>query len=113
MKSSNPRISKRRRTFVRMLGEISHELNNALDEENKERGLTLTEVAKIIDRHKSFVSRKFTGDSNMTLQTLADLAYALDRPVKVSLPPRTAKAGSNQISPTTESNVEVVRKNSP
>jgi transcriptional regulator with XRE-family HTH domain len=96
MKSSNPHVSKRRRTFIRMLGEISHELNTALEEEYSARGLTLTEIAKIIERHKSFVSRKFSGDSNMTLQTLADLAYALNRPVKVALPSRLPKTGVNR-----------------
>jgi ribosome-binding protein aMBF1 (putative translation factor) len=99
MKSSNPHIGKRRRTFVRMLGEISHELNAALEEEHSARGLTITEIAKIIERHKSFVSRKFSGDSNMTLQTLADLAYALNRPVKVTLPSRLPGTGANH--PTT------------
>jgi hypothetical protein len=95
MKSSNPHLSKRRRTFIRMLGEISHELNAALEEEHLVRGLTLTEIAKTIQRHKSFVSRKFSGDSNMTLQTLADLAYALNRPVKVTIPSRLPGTGAN------------------
>lgn len=86
MTSSNLSISKQRRTFVRLLGEIQHALLEALDEEYQSRGLTRAEIARAIGRNKSFVTRKLSGQSNMTLESLADLAFALDRPVKVRLP---------------------------
>ena len=104
MKSSSPHISKRRRTFVRFLGEIQHALLEALGEEHRKRGLTRAEIGRLIGRDKSFVTRKLSGESNMTLQTLADLAFALDRPVKVTLPSRAAGVGSNRsITPATTS----------
>ena len=78
-----------------MLGEIQHALLEALEEENQKRGLTRAEIARIIGKHKSFVTRKLNGDSNMTLQSLADLAFSLNRPVKISLPSRDTKVGSN------------------
>jgi hypothetical protein len=96
MKSSNLHIGKRRRTFVRLLSQIQHALLSALDEENRARGLTRAEIARLIGRNKSFVTRKLNGDSNMTLESLADLAFALDRPVKVEMPSRRAAAGSNR-----------------
>lgn len=99
MKSSNLRLSKRRRTYVRLLGEIQHALLDALDEENRARGLTRAEIARAIGRNKSFVTRKLNGQSNMTLESLADLAFALDRPVKVKLPSRVATTGSNRVVP--------------
>lgn len=99
MKSSNLRLNKRRRTFVRMLGEIQHALLTALEEEHRSRGLTRAEIARIIGRNKSFVTRKLNGESNMTLQSLADLAFALDRPIKVMLPSRKAAIYSNVIEP--------------
>jgi transcriptional regulator with XRE-family HTH domain len=88
MKSSNLSMDKRRRTFVRLLGEIQHALNAAYLEEHERHGLTKSKMAKEIGRNRSFVTRKMTGMDNMTLETLADLAYALNRPVKVSLPSR-------------------------
>jgi transcriptional regulator with XRE-family HTH domain len=96
MKSSNITISKRRRTYVRLLGEIQHALNQALSEEHLKRGLTRAEMARIIGKNKSFITRKLTGVDNMTLETFADLAFALDRPIKILLPER-GTAGSNQI----------------
>jgi len=61
MKSSNPHVSKRRRTFLRLLGEIQHALLDALDEERRERRLTRTEIARVIGKNKSFVTRKLNG----------------------------------------------------
>lgn len=96
MPSSDLVLDKRRRTYVRLIGEIRHALNQALVEENARRGLTRAEIARILGKNKSVITRKLTGTSNMTLETLADLAYALDRPVQVQLPSRHAATGSNQ-----------------
>lgn len=93
--SFKPTIDKRRQTYIRLLGEIAHALNQALDEEHARRGLTQADLARTLGKQKSFVSRKLSGDTNMTLETLADLAYALDRPVRVSLPSRQPVAGQN------------------
>ncbi len=99
MKSSNPHIDKRRRVYVRLIGEIQHALNQALHEEHQKRGLTCSEMARLISKDKSFVSRKLSGMSNMTLETFADLVFALDRSVKVLLPARGEAFGSNHVLP--------------
>lgn len=80
----------RRRSYVRLIGEIQRALNGALEEEHAKRGLTRKAIADILKKNKSVITRKFSGEGNMTLETLADLAYALDRPVKISLPSRGA-----------------------
>lgn len=89
-------IDKRRRTFVRLIGDIHNKLNQALAEEYERRQLTRTEMADMLGTNKSFVTRKLNGTSNMTLETLADLAFALDRVVKVQLISRTSSETSNQ-----------------
>lgn len=95
MKSSSLRIDKRRRTFSRLLGQIQHVLNQALDEEHATRGLTRAEMARAIGRDKAFITKKLTGTSNMTLESLSELAFSLDRDIRISLPARTTTAGSN------------------
>jgi hypothetical protein len=92
--SSSLRISDREKSYARLIGEIQHALNQALSEEHGATGLTKAQIAVILGKNKSFVTRKLSGASNMTLETLADLAYALNRPVRVRLPSR-ASAGSN------------------
>jgi transcriptional regulator with XRE-family HTH domain len=99
MKSSKLHLSKHRRSFVRLIGEIQRALLEALDEEHRSRGITRAEIARLIGRNKSFVTRKLNGESNMTLQTLAELAFALDRPIKIKLPSRVAASGSNRVMP--------------
>ena len=78
-----------------MLGEIRHALLTAFAEEAATRGLTRAGMARELGRDKAFITRKLAGTSNMTLETLADLAFALNRPVKVSLPGRSGLPGSN------------------
>jgi len=97
MTSSDLSLTKRRRTFVRLIGEIQHALNSAYAEEHEIRGLTKSQIAREIGRDRSFVTRKLTGMSNMTLESLADLAYALNRPVKVTLPSRDAAASGKNL----------------
>jgi len=77
-----------------LLGQIQHVLNQALDDEHARRGLTRAEMARAIGRDKAFITKKLTGTSNMTLETLSDLAFALDRDIRISLP-GSAAAGSN------------------
>jgi transcriptional regulator with XRE-family HTH domain len=95
MTSSSLAISPRRRTYVRLIGEIRHALNQALTEEHSMRGLTKADIARLLGKDKSFVTKKLGGESNMTLETLADLAFAMNRPVKVVMPSR-ARSGNNQ-----------------
>jgi transcriptional regulator with XRE-family HTH domain len=88
MKSVNAGTNKRRRTYTRLVGEIQHVLNQALTEEHAARGLTKAAMADTLGWHRSSITKLLSGTRNMTLETLADLAFALNRPVKVSLPSR-------------------------
>lgn len=97
MTSSNPVLTPRRRTYVRLIGEIRHVLNQTLTEEHTARGLTKADIARALGKDKSFVTKKLSGTSNMTLETLADLAFAMNRPVRVAMPSRDQAYGSNQL----------------
>ena len=100
MPFSSITLDARRRTYVRLIGEIQHELNQALAEEHTTHGLTKADIAKALNKDKSFVTRKLAGTSNMTLETLADLASAMGRPVRVSIPSRQPPVGTNLPTPT-------------
>lgn len=51
------------------------------------RGLSRAELAKRIGKARGFVTQVLSGSRNMTLRTLADLAYALDARVTVQALP--------------------------
>jgi transcriptional regulator with XRE-family HTH domain len=55
---------------------------------NKQRGYTLEELARRLGSKKAHVSRLLSGDSNITLRTLSDLALALDCQPNFSLIPQ-------------------------
>ena len=116
MPSSKFEIDTRRKAYIRLVGEISHQLNTALREEYERRGLTRTQMAEILGTDKSFITRKLDGRSNMTLETLADMAYALDRAVAIELRSRAPREGSNYPvvqKPTTTSTNEPLKVDSP
>lgn len=99
MTSFSIQKDKRHETYVRLVGAVRNELLVALSEEHRKRGVTAGAIAALLGKHKSFVSRVLNRTGNITLSTLADLAYALDRPVRISLPSRDTLAheGSNAI----------------
>ena len=88
MTSFSLKADKRRGAFLRLIGDIRYALLTALDEEHRSGGLTQKAIAEKLSKNKSWISRKLSGQSNMTLETLADLAYAMNRSIKVSLQPR-------------------------
>lgn len=100
MTSASPRLERPRKTYVRLIGKLFHVLNQALSEEKAERGLNKTEIAKILGVGRSAISKKFDGRQNLTFETLAALADAMDRDVDIALPKKVrANAGSNSPSP--------------
>src|SRR4051794_9433096 len=96
MKSSRLRLTPRRRAFARLLGKIQHELNMALAEEHEANGLTRSQIARILGADKAFITKKLTGTSNMTIETLSDLAFAMGRDVTVSLGQKKVMMNNNQ-----------------
>lgn len=54
------------------------------------------ELAERLGRSKGFITQVLAGDRNMTLRTLADLAFALDHRVKVAAGPLTEAADGGE-----------------
>jgi ribosome-binding protein aMBF1 (putative translation factor) len=84
-----------RHAVIRVISDVRHALNEAFVEEHKATGLTKTDIAHKLDVDKSFISKKFSGESNLTFVTFAQLADAMDRDVKILLPSRRATEGNN------------------
>jgi hypothetical protein len=98
MKSSKLHLPKRRRVFVRFLGKIQNAILEALAEEHEKRGLTRAEIARILETDKASITKKLNGTRNMTIETIADFAFAMDREdVCISFPPRLAATDSNHV----------------
>jgi ribosome-binding protein aMBF1 (putative translation factor) len=92
-------IHGRSRKAARLMGRVRRELLKAVMEE-RQAGLTQQELARRLEQRRSIVNRQLSGESEITLRGLADLAWALDREVTVELRRPTVTAGQN-IPPTT------------
>ena len=91
MKSSRLHIPKRRRVFARFLGRIQHAILEALAEEHEKRGLTRAEIARILGTDKASITKKLTGTRNMTIESIADFAFAMGRDdIQISFPARVS-----------------------
>lgn len=95
--SFRPQISPRRRAFARLLGDIQQELARVMADTPR---VSKAEIARRLGINRSLVTRRLNGTSNMTLESLSDLAWALDQRVIVRLEDRTpATVWSNAVGP--------------
>jgi len=83
----------------RFIGRVRRELLKAIMEE-KSGGLTQQELARRLETRRSDINRQLSGEAEITLRSLADLAWALDREVTVELRRADSAVGQN-IAPTT------------
>ena len=77
-------IDARSRTAGRFIGRVRRELLKAITEE-KGGGLTQQELARRLEGHRSNINRQLSGEADITLRSLADLAWALDREIAFEL----------------------------
>ena len=87
-------IGARSRTAGRLMGRVRRDLLRAVTEE-KQAGLTQQELARRLQSGRSNINRQLSGEAEITLRSLADLAWALDREVTFELRRPDEAAGQN------------------
>lgn len=101
MPSFQFRISPRRAAVARFIGDVRVALQRALAEEEAKRGTTKSEVARRLGVHRSAISRRIKGTDNITLATLAEMAWAMDRDISLRLVSHETSVGANEFQTTT------------
>lgn len=76
------------------MGRVRRELLRAVTEE-KQAGLTQQELARRLQSGRSNINRQLSGEAEITLRSLADLAWALDREITFELRRPNDAAGQN------------------
>ncbi len=92
-------IGERSRTAGRFIGRVRRELLRAVTEE-KQAGLTQQELARRLEGRRSNINRQLSGEAEITLRSLADFAWALDREITFELR-RPEEAQGQNIAPMT------------
>ncbi len=77
-------IHARSRKAARLMGRVRRELLKAVMEE-RDAGLTQQELAQRLQAQRATINRQLSGEAEITLRGLADLAWALDREISVEL----------------------------
>lgn len=89
-------IGSRARNAGRFIGRVRNELLKALSERKKDGKLSQQELAKKLEVHRSLINRQLSGEANLTLRSLADLAWAMDMEISFELKKAVVEAGQNQ-----------------
>jgi transcriptional regulator with XRE-family HTH domain len=87
-------INARSRTAGRFVGRVRRELLRAVTEQ-KQAGLTQQELARRLESGRSNINRQLSGETEITLRSLADLAWALDREITFELRRPDDTSGQN------------------
>lgn len=80
---SNPNA--RRKTFLRLAGEIESQLRDAYDRKFRLEGVTQSSLAEKLGINRSAVHHRLMGQTNMTIETIADMVWALGCSISVKI----------------------------
>ena len=85
-----------------MVARAQRAVQDAFSQAKDEQGFTQAELARKLDMDRSLLNRQLMGQANLTLRTLGEMAWALDRILVLQfLRPPTAATG-NQVWPATD-----------
>jgi hypothetical protein len=88
-------IEPNRRAAARFVGQVRRSLQKAFVEEQKKRGLSQSEIARMLKVHRSVINRELKGLKDMTLGRVAELAWAMDRKAVIELKEVAQVVGQN------------------
>ena len=87
------KVSARRATFLNLASQIGNQLREAYNRRHGADQETQSSVARKLGIGRSAVNRRLTGQINMTVETLADMVWALGYAIKVLIyDPKEARA---------------------
>lgn len=92
------KISPKDRAAGRFIGAVRKSLILAALQEKKESGLSQAVVAQKLGVHRSVINRLLRGSANLTLRSVAEIAWALGWEIVFQLRKRNSGVGQNDLS---------------
>lgn len=83
----------------RFISEVRDELVRAVLHEKKERNLSQHDVAEAVGTSPSVISRQLSGEANLTLRSIAEIAWAIGWVPSFALRKPEVDAGGNFFKP--------------
>ncbi len=85
MRSFGREPDNRRKLYLQLIGTIESQLREAYAKRHEMDGLTQAEIARRLDINKSVVNRRLNGRTNLTVESLADMLWALKHCIHVDI----------------------------
>jgi len=92
--------------YLKLSGMIESQLRDAYAHRHEQSGLTQADLAKKLEVDKSAIHNRLHGKSNMTLETIANMIWALGHDVRVDIFDPTIKTETNFFVPEEEENFD-------
>ena len=90
-------LTPNRRAAARFIGQVRRALQKAYVEEQQQRGLSQSEIARLLKVHRSVINRELKGLKDMTLGRVGELSWAMGRQAYFSAERPAQPAGNNHI----------------
>lgn len=110
MPSSQESPNQRRHVFLSLSSQIEGQLRDLYDIRYHNGEATQTSIAECLDVNRSVVNRRLKGYTNMTVETIADMVWALKGTIYVTICP-VETVCSNQLYPSSASASPVMGSN--
>ena len=86
-------IPEKSRRSARFIRKVHREIQRAFSEASK-KGMTQQKLATMLDINRATINKRLLGQDNLTLRSIAELAWALDNDIEFSLRPRDGHRGN-------------------
>lgn len=96
------KISPRKSKAGRFIGAVHRAIQGAFIES----GLKQQELAKLLDVDRSTVNKRLLGEANLTLRSISDLAWALNKDIIFSLESPVQNHGDNDMNHLTKTSLD-------
>jgi Helix-turn-helix len=101
LRSFRTKVSQRRATYLRLVGQIEGQLREAYHRRFREKKITQSSLADKLGVGRSVVNRRLSGQRNMTIETIADMVWGLGHAIEVKIYDPSERMGANFPDPTT------------
>ncbi|MEM7006046.1 MAG: hypothetical protein AAF498_09200 [Pseudomonadota bacterium] len=101
MRSFDRKASNRRQVFLALVGSIESQLREAYARKHELEGETQSSLAEKLGVNRSVVNRRLRGHANMTIESVADMVWALGHCIDVDIvDPTLSDTNRKQVIPT-------------
>lgn len=100
MRSFQRKPDNRRSVYLKLAGQIESKLRGAFAKRHEQKRESQASIARKIGVNRSAVNRRLTGQTNMTIETIADMVWSLGYCIDVDIyDPEERRTNGHQIVP--------------